>query len=228
MRLWHPTKAKNVSQSYENLNGNLRATQADHTDAWGQASISGEVSRLRGCLTGLTGSCNDLAGEVTLLRGDVSGITGLVDKRLVGDVSSLSGDVSGVWGNATGLCGEVPKLLDKGLLWPQKRPLSLEMFATRYKLAMEFFDNSGLPALIAFHAIQGAPLHWLTVRDDAADAFVVGPLLEIATRFPGQEFIKVAVPGQADWQISEDLAVLHTDRVYALEHIEPLVSSFTN
>jgi hypothetical protein len=71
-------------------------------------------------------------------------------------------------------------------------------------------------------------LHWLTVRNNAADGFVVGPLLEIAARFPGQELTKVAVPSQANWQISEDLDVLHTDRVYALEHIEPLVSFFTN
>ena len=228
MRLWHPTKAKSVSQSYQNLNASLRAIQGDHADVWGQAAISGEVSRLRGCLTGLTGSCHDLAGEVTLLRGDISGITGLVDNRLVGDVSGLRGDVSDIWGNAAGLRGKVSELLEKGMLWPKNRPLSLEMFATRYKLAMEFFDNSGLSALIAFHVVQGRPLHWLTVRDDATDGFIVGPLPEIARRFPGQEITKVAVPGQANWQISEDLQVIHTDRVYALEHIQPLVSSFTN
>ena len=228
MRLRHPTKAKSVFQTHQSPDVDLREIQGDHTDVWGQVSISGKVSNLRGCLTGLTGSCNDLAGEVTLLQGDISGITGLVDKRLVGDVSGLRGDVSDVWGNAAGLRGEVLELLEKGMLWPKSRPLSLEMFATRYKLAMEFFDNSGLPALIAFHAVQGPPLHWLTVRDDAANGFTVGPLLEIARRFPGQEITKVAVPGQANWQISEDLAVLHTDRVYALEHIQPLVSSFTN
>ncbi|NIA07179.1 MAG: hypothetical protein GWP14_06025 [Actinobacteria bacterium] len=228
MRLWHPTKANSVSQPHQRPAPDLRAIQGDHPGVGSQVTINGGVSRLRGCLNGLTGSCNDLAGEVTLLRGDISGITGLVDKRLVGDASGLRGDVSDVWGNASGLRGEVSELLEKGLLWPKNRPLSLEMFATRYKLAMEFFDNSGLPALIAFHAVQGPPLHWLTVRDNAANGFIVAPLLEIARRFPGQEITKVAVPGQANWHISQDLLALHTDRVYALEHIEPLVSSFTN
>ena len=171
---------------------------------------------------------HNLSGELTLLRGDLSGIRGLVDARLIGDVTGLRGDVTGVWGNATGLRGPVLELLDKGLLWPKDRPLTLEMFATRYNLAMEFFDSSGLPALIAFHATEGPPLHWLTVRANTADGFLVGPLVQIRRRFPGQEITKVAVPSEANWQISEDLQVLRTDRVYALEHIDPLVSAFTN
>ena len=228
MRLWHSGKARELAEPLHSLSGNLGVIRGDRSDLSGQASVSGDVSELKGCLTGLRGSCDGLSGEVTGLRGDISGIIGHLSNRLFGDVSGLRGDVSGVWGNATGLRGEVVELLDKGLLWPNDRPLSLGMFATRYNLAMEFFDSSGLPALIAFHAIQGAPLHWLTVRANTTDGFVVGPLAEIQKRFPGQEIAKVAVPSEANWQISEDIQLIRTDRVYALEHIAPLVSTFRN
>ena len=200
METRHSTNTEEITEFQQNPAESLDSVQSEHSNSWGQVDLAGNVS----------------------------GTNGLVDKRLVGDVSRLRGDASSVWGNATGLHGEVRELIEKGLLWPKDRPLVLEMFATRYKLAMEFFDNSGMPALIAFHATLGPPLHWLTVRDNAADGFIIGPLREIARRFPGQEIIKVAVPGDADWQIGPDLQFIRTDRVYALEHIEPLFSSFMN
>lgn len=193
-----------------------------------RATISGDLSNLKGCLTGLTGSSNGLAGEVNNLRGDMSGITGVVDTQLIGDVSGLRGDVTNVFGNPDGLRGQISDLVEQGLLWPKSYTLTLEMFASRYKLPMEFFDNSNFPALIAFHASQGPPLHWLAVRANIADGFIVGPLPEIQNRFPGQQIIKVAVPGDADWQICANLKLLCTDRIYVFEHIAPLLPTFTN
>ena len=228
MRLWHSAKASEVTQTNQILRGNLEDIQGDRSGVCGLSSISGDVSGLRGCLTGLSGFCKGLTGDVTRLCGNITGITGLVDEGLIGDVSGLRGDVSGVWGRADGLQGQITQLLDQGQLWPRSQALALEMFASRYKLPMEFFDNSGLPALVAFHALEGPPLHWLAVRSDALHGFIVGPLLEIRRRFPGQEIAKVAVPGDADWQICDDMQVFRTDRVYVLEHVEPLVSAFSN
>lgn len=225
MRVGYSTETEQTSQSGGNPNNKLRIAAGKQGVAWGRAPLRGDPSRLRGCLTGLTGSCRNLAGEVSLLQGDVSGIKGLVDERLVGDVSGLRGDITSVWGNATGLRGDVHELVQKGMLWLKNRPFNLEMFATRYRLAMEFLDNSGMPALIAFHAVLGAPLHWLTVRENAADAFIVGPLIQISRQFSGREIMKVAIPGNAEWHISQDTRLILTDRVYALEHIEPLSSS---
>lgn len=228
MRVGHSSDTKETAQSHQHLGGNLGTIRGDSSTIWGRVVIEGEVSGLKGCLDGLTGRCNGLLGDVSRLCGNISGITGLVDSYLIGNVSGLRGDVTNVWGNADGLRGEVANLLDQGLLWPKDQPLTLEMFATRYKLPMEFFDNSGLPALIAFHALEGPPLHWLTVRPDTVHGFIVGPLQEIRRRFPGQEIAKVAVPSEANWQICDDLAVFRTDRVFVLEHVEPLVSAFTN
>jgi len=224
----HSSDAGEDAESRQYLSSNLEASRGERSAVEGQVSIRGEVSGLKGCLTGLTGSCNGLVGDVSRLRGNISRITGVVDAYLIGDVSGLRGDVTGVWGRADGLQGEVSELLDQGLLWPKGQPLTLEMFASRHKLPMEFFDNSGLAALIAFHALEGPPLHWLTVRTDAVHGFIVGSLLEIRRRFPGQEIAEVVVPGESDWQICDDLAVLRTDRIYVLEHIEPLVATFSN
>ena len=226
MRVGHSTETKESYRLGANQGGGPIAARKQGA-AWGHALLRGDPSRLRGCLTGLSGSCRNLAGDVSLLQGDVSGLKGLVDEQLVGDVCGLRGDITSVWGDATGLRGDVHELVEKGKLWLKNRPFNLEMFATRYKLAMEFLDNSGMPALIAFHAVLGAPLHWLTVREDAADAFIVGPLPQISRRFPGREIMKVAVPGDAEWHISQDTRMILTDRVYALEHIEQL-SPYTN
>ena len=228
MRLQHFAKAGEGTEADQIPRANLEDIPGDRSGVWGTSCISGQANGLRGCLTGLTGVCNGLTGDVTRLCGDISGITGLVDEYLIGDVSGLRGDVSGVWGRSDGLRGQVRGLLERGQLWPKDQPFTLEMFASRYKLPMEFFDNSGLPALVAFHALDGPPLHWLAVRSDSAHGFIVGALLEISRRFPGQEIAKVAVPGDADWQICDDLRVFRTDKVYVLEHIEPLVSAFSN
>ena len=225
MRLWHFEKTREVSGAHANLYGKLDALSGDCTSVWGRSLIRGDVSALQGCLTGLSGECKGLSGPVSQLRGDITGITGRIDPRLMGDVSGLRGRVTGAWGKADGLRGEVQELLDSGLLWLKGEELKLENFASRYNLPMEFLDNSGSPALIAYHAVEDVPLHWLAVRNSRAEGFVVGPLAEIAKRFPGQEIIKAAVPSEADWQISDDLAVLRTDRLFAFEHVDTLVSN---
>ena len=228
MNPWHSDKTKEIEGAHKDLTGNLKAIRGDRSEVWGQCLISGDVSGLQGCLAGLTGSCEGLSGDLSNLRGNLSGITGLVDANLIGDVSGLHGDVSGVWGKADRLRGVVAELLEQGLLWHKDQPLSLEMFASRYNLPMEFLDNSGMPALIAFHALEGAGLHWVTVRTGSAGGFIVGALLVIAGRFPGQEIIKVAVPGDADWQLMEGFDVLNADRIYAFEQLGSPVNSILN
>lgn len=217
MNLWHSEDAREIAGAQNTLSGNLKAISGNSTCIWGHSFISGDVSWLQGCVTGLRGSCDGLTGVVGRLRGDITGITGCVDERLIGNVSGLHGDVTGVWGKADGLFGTVRELLDQGMLWPANQSLSLELFASRNNLPMEFFDNSGLPALVAFHALEDISLHWVTVRSGNAEAFAAGPLAVVSQRFPGQEIIKVAIPGDADWQLSEDYDMLRTDRIYAFE-----------
>ncbi len=228
MNLRHSEEAKEIAGAHTRLSGNLDAISGDCSGVWGRSFISGDVTGLQGSLTGMTGSCAGLSGEVSRLRGNVSEITGLVDRRLVGDVSGLRGDVTAVWGKADRLRGDVGELLEQGLLWRKSQALSLEMFASRYNLPMEFLDNSGLPALIAFHALEGVPLHWVTVRSQNMERFTVGPLSIISGRFPGQEIIKVAVPGDADWQLLEELDLLSADRIYAFEQLASPVHTVLN
>lgn len=226
MRLWHTANHKRrIEGAHQKLAGNLDAISGNCIGVWGQVAVQGDVSGLKGCLSGLTGHCENLRGQVSRIRGDLSNLRGLIQDRLVGDVSGLHGDLTGVWGNATGLTGDVAELLDQGTLWAVDQQLNLEIFASRYHLSMEFFDNSGSPALIGFHALQDRPLHWMNVRPDSMHGFIVGPMPTICRRFPNQEIIKVAVPSEADWQISDELDVLHTDRIYAIEHVGQLVSN---
>ena len=228
MNLWHSDQTREIAGAHTNLSGNLNVISGNCTGVWGRSFISGDVTGLQGCLTGLTGSCKGLSGEVSRLRGNISGITGVVDGRLIGDVSGLRGDVSGVWGKADRLRGAIGELLEQGLLWRKDQPLSLEMFASRYNLPMEFLDNSGLPALIAFHALEGVPLHWVTVRNQSVEGFTVGPLSAISARFPGQEIIKVAVPGDANWQLLDGFDLLSADRIYAFEQLASPVHAILN
>ncbi len=228
MNLRHSEEAKEIAGAHVKLSGNLDAISGDCTGVWGRSFINGDVTELQGSLTGMTGSCAGLSGEVSRVRGNVSGITGLVDRRLVGDVSGLRGDVTSVWGKADRLRGNVGELLEQGLLWRKSQTLSLEMFASRYNLPMEFLDNSGLPALIAFHALEGVRLHWVTVRGENMERFTVGSLSTISGRFPGQEIIKVAVPGDADWELLEGLDLLSADRIYAFEQLAAPVHTVLN
>ena len=228
MNLWYSQDAEQIVGAHAKLSGNLNGISGDCSGVWGRSFIRGDVTGLQGCLTGLRGTCEGLSGEVSLLRGDLSGIRGLVDSRLIGDVSGLRGDLSGAWGKADRLRGAVGELLEQGLLWRKDQPLSLEMFASRYNLPMEFLDNSGQPALIGFHALEGVPLHWVTVRSDEVDGFTVGPLSAISAHFPGQEIIKVAVPGDADWQLLEGFELLSADRIYAFEQLASPVHAVLN
>jgi len=228
MNLWHSQQTREIAGAHTNLSGNLNAISGDCSSVWGRSSINGDVTGLQGCLTGLSGSCDGLSGEVSGLRGNISGITGVVDVELIGDISGLRGDVSGVWGKADRLRGAVGELLEHGLLWRKDQPMNLEMFASRYNLPMEFLDNSGLPALIAFHALEGVPLHWVTVRNQSVEGFTVGALSTISARFPGQEIIKVAVPGDADWQLLDGFDVLSADRIYAFEQLTSPVHTVLN
>ncbi len=225
MTIWYFDKDKEISGPHKNLTGDLDAIRGDCTDVWGLVSISGDVSGLKGCLTGLTGSCKSLVGTVGRLSGDISGIRGRLGGNLIGDVSGLRGDVTGIWGKADGLKGQVSDLLYNGLLWAEKQPLSLGMFASRYDLPMEFLDNSGSPALIAFHALENRPEHWLMVRSNEMGGFIVGPLAKIRKRFLGQEIAKVAVSSEAVWRISGDFDLLQTDKIYVFEHIAPMLSN---
>ncbi len=228
MKLWHVDKTKEIEGPHENLYGRLEAIWGDCTAVWGQVSISGDVSGLKGCLTGLTGSCKGLVGSVERLQGNISKITGLLDPKLIGAVSGLQGDVTGIWGRADGLRGNVQELVDQCLLWPKDQPLALEMFAGRYNLSMEFLDYSGSPALIAFHALEAKPEHWMMVRPSCTDGFIVGPLAEIQKSFLGQEITRVAVPSQASWKIDEDFQFIRTDKICVFEHISPVLSSFSS
>ncbi len=228
MDLWHSEGASEIAGAHAKLSGNLNEISGDCSRVWGRSFISGEVTGLRGCLTDLTGSCEGLSGDLSRVRGNISGISGLVDEILIGDVSRLHGDVSGVWGKADGLRGDVAELLEQGLLWRKNKVLSLEMFASRYNLPMEFLDNSGLPALIAFHAIEERPLHWVTVRNQSADGFIVGGLSAVSSRSAGQDIIKVAVPGDADWQLQDGFDVLSADRIYAFEQLASPVHTVLN
>lgn len=217
MNLWYSKDAEQIAGAHARLSGNSNAISGDCSGVWGRSFIGGDVTELRGCLTGLRGNCEDLSGEVSLLRGDISKIRGLVNSRLIGDVSGLCGDVTNVWGKVDRLRGAVGELLEQGLLWRTDQSLSLEMFASRHNLPMEFLDNSGHPALIAFHALEGVPLHWVTVRSDEAEGFTVGSLAAVSAHFPGQEIIKVAVPSDGDWQLLEGFELLSVDRIYAFE-----------
>lgn len=225
MKLWHVDKEKKIAGSHRNLYGDVQAIWGNCTAIWGRVSINGDVSGLKGCLTGLTGSCQGLAGSVGRLNGNISRITGLLDARLIGDVSELQGDVTGLWGRADGLKGDVRNLADQFLLWPKDRPMVLEMFASRYNLPMEFLDYSGSPALIAYHALEAKPEHWLMARPSSAEGFIVGPLAKIQKTFIGQEIAKVAVPPQAEWEIAENLQFIQTDKICVFEHISPILSS---
>lgn len=226
MRLWYSDdQRRRIGGAHAKLAGKLEGISGDCGGVWGTVALSGNVSGLKGCLTGLTGRCNDLRGEVSRIRGDLSGFRGVVEARLVGDVSRVHGDVTGIWGNASGLKGGVAELVEQGLLWTVNQKLDLEMFASRYGMSMEFFDSSGAPALIAFHALEHGPLHWMAVREDSRHGFLVGTVSVISRRFSGREIIKVAVPSEAEWEIGEDLDLLYTDRIYALEHVGPLVSN---
>jgi len=142
----------------------------------------------------ITGPHKNLSGDLDAIWGDCTAISGQV--ALIGDVSGLGGDVTGLWGRADGLRGDVQDLADRYLLWPKSQPLTLEMFASRYSLPMEFLDYSSYPALIAFHALETKSEHWLMARPSNADGFIVGPLAEIQERFLGQEVTKIAVPFQ--------------------------------
>lgn len=224
MKLWHVDKSKEIEGPHGNLYGDVQAIWGDCTAIWGQVSINGDVSGLKGCLTGLTGSCKGLVGSVERLHGNISGIMGLLDAKLIGDISGLGGDVTGLWGRADGLQGNVRDLADQCLLWPKDHPLALEMFASRYDLPMEFLDYSGSPALIAFHALESKPEHWLMVRPSCRDGFIVGPLAKIKKEFFGQEIARVAVPSQANWKIGDDFQLIHTDKICVFEHISPVVS----
>ncbi len=144
-------------------------------------------------------------------------------RLLIGDISGIQGNLNGVWGRAEGLCGEVGQLLEQGLLWPKNQSLNLEMFACRYGLSMECLDTSGFPALVAFHPVEDRPLHWLSVRPDCDHGFIVGPLDIIRKRFPNQEIAKVAVPADAQWQVSHDLEFISVDRFFVLEHTGQMV-----
>ena len=228
MNLWYSEDAEQIAGAHAKLSGNLNAISGDCSSVWGRSFISGDVTRLQGCLTALSGTCEGLSGEVSLLRGNLSGIHGMVDRQLIGDISGLRGDVSDVWGKADRLHGSVAELLEQGLLWRTDQALSLEMFASRYNLPMEFLDNSGQPALIGFHALEGVPLHWVTVRSAEAEGFTVGSLSAISAHFPGQEIIKVAVPGDGDWQLVEGFELLTTDRIYAFEQLASPVHGVLN
>ncbi len=228
MNLWHGEDTREIAGPHTNLSGNRNAISGNCTSVWGQSFITGDVTNLQGCLTGLNGSCQGLSGEVTRVRGNVSAITGLVDERLIGDVSGLSGDVSSVWGKADSLRGAIAELLEQGLLWPKNRDLTLEMFASRHNLPMEFLDNSGMPALIAFYALEGVPLHWVTVCNQNMDGFTVGPLSIISARSPGQEIIKVALPSDANWQLLDKFDLLSADRIYAFEQLASPVHTAMN
>lgn len=229
MNLWHNEGHTNkIAGAHIKLKGHLNAITGNCTSVWGQSFISGDVTQLRGCLTGLTGSCDGLSGDLSRLRGDISGITGLVDEKLRGDVSGLCGDVSSVWGKADRLRGSVAELLEQGMLWPRDRDLTLEIFASRYNLPMEFLDNSGMPALIAFYALEGVPLHWVTVRNQKLEGFTIGPLSVISARFPGQEIIKVAVPSDANWQLMDGFNLLTADKIYAFEQLASPVHTSLN
>ena len=226
MRLWHSDKAGEIPGPHRNLYGDIRAIAGDCTAVWGDVSITGDVSSLKGCLTGLTGSCKGLAGALGRIYGNISGIKGLVDPKLIGDVSDIHGDVTGLWGMADGLKGDAHSLIEQHLLWPKNRPMSLEMFASRYNLPMEFVDYSSSPALIAFHALESKPEHWLMVRPSCAEGFIVGPLAQIKRKFLGQEITTVAVPAQAQWDITEDLQLIQTDKIYVFEHTTSTLSNF--
>ena len=226
MRLWYSdSQRRRIGGAHAKLVGQLEDISGDCGRVWGNVAVSGNVSGLNGCLTGLTGKCDNLKGEVSRIRGELSGLRGILEARLTGDISRVHGDVTGIWGNASGLAGGVAELVEEGLLWTVNQNLDLEMFARRYGMSMEFFDNSGSPALIAFHALEAGPLHWMAVREDSRHGFLVGPMSVISRRFSSQEIIKVAVPSEAEWEISEDLDLLYTYRIYALEHVGPLVSS---
>ena len=228
MNLWHKKDTSEIVGAHTNLTGNLEAISGNCTSVWGQSFISGDVTDLQGSLTGLTGSCQGLSGQVTRVRGNVSRISGLLDERLIGDVSGLSGDVSSVWGKADSLRGATAELLERGLLWPKDRELTLEMFASRHNLPMEFLDNSGMPALIAFYALEGVPLHWVTVCSQNMDGFTVGSLSVISARSPGQEIIKVALPSDAHWQLLDKFDLLSADRIYAFEQLASPVHTVMN
>ncbi len=224
MRLWHLQKKKQISGPHDNLSGDIQAISGDCTDLTGDVSISGDVSGLKGCLTGLTGTSQGLSGSIGHLCGNISGITGKLDSELVGDVSGLRGNVTAVWGQAGGLHGEVHDFLDKSLLWPKAQALTLEMFASRYNLPMEFLDYSSSPALVAFHVPDAKHEHWLMIRPSSEEGFVVGPLDEIQKRFLGQEVTKVAVPSSAVWHASKDLRFIQTDRICIFEHITSIIT----
>jgi hypothetical protein len=219
MNLWHKEHANERAGAHAKLSGNLKTISGNCTNVWGQTLISGCVTQLKGCLTGLVGSSEGLSGEVSRLRGNMSELTGVVDRKLIGDVSGLHGDVGGVWGNADGLRGSVAELTEQGKLWLKDQTLTLEIFASRFNLPMEFLDNSGHPALIAFHALQGTAVHWITVRNQSAEGFIVGPFSVISHRFPGQEIIKVAIPSDAKWQLQDEYDTLTTSRIYAFEQL---------
>ena len=46
--------------------------------------------------------------------------------------------------------------------------------------------------------------------------------------FPGQEIIKVAVPGDADWQLLDGFDLLNADRIYAFEQLASPVHTVLN
>ena len=225
MALWYIDKKKKIEGSHKNLYGDVQAIHGNCTAVWGQVSIKGDVSGLKGSLTALTGSCKGLTGSIGRLHGDISRITGSVNSKLIGDVSELEGDVTGLWGRADGLKGDVRELADQLFLWPKDRPIALEMFASRYNLLMEFLDYADAPALIAYHALESKPEHWLMARPSSAEGFIVGPLDKIQKSFVGQEIAKVAVPPQAQWELAEDLQFIQTDKICVFEHISPVLSS---
>ena len=219
MNLWHHKNAKKFAGPHSRLSGKIADISGDCSNIQGCCFIQGNVTTLAGDVSNLTGLCRGLQGNLTNLRGDLSGIRGHIDPRLIGNVSGLQGDVTQVWGKADNLQGRVAELLDQGLLWPKDHPLALEMFASRYSLPMEFLDNSGAPALIAFYALQGSAVHWVTVSHNQGESFVVGPLVAIRRISPGQEIIKVAVPSNANWQLLDNLELLHTNKIYAFEQV---------
>jgi hypothetical protein len=59
--------------------------------------VCGDLSGVRGDLTGVSGYLSGVRGDLTGVRGDLTGV--------YGDLTGVSGDLTGVYGDLTGVSG---------------------------------------------------------------------------------------------------------------------------
>ena len=71
-----------------------------------KTNITGDLSNVRGNITGIIGDLSNVRGNLSNIRGDLSNISGDLT-GVCGNLSNISGDLTGVCGDLSGISGDL-------------------------------------------------------------------------------------------------------------------------